>query len=333
MAPSVDRDLSSEALSREPLRLVFMGTPQFAVPSLERLANGPHEVLAVVTQPDRPAGRGQKLRESAVKGVAKARGIQVLQPPSARSGELADHLRSLAPDVAVVVAYGRILPTDVISIPRLGCINAHASLLPRHRGAAPIQHALIAGDSTTGVTIMRINERMDTGDVLLTQSVAIATDDDAASLAEKLSHIAADLLAATLDRLAAGPVEKTPQDSTAATYAPPISRDEGALDWTLPAEQLERRIRAFRPEPGAFTLHDGLRLKLLKAVVVAPLREAAPGSVALGSDGSVCVACGQGALLLEEVRPEGGRAMAASDYFRGKGATRGRRLGPGRASA
>jgi methionyl-tRNA formyltransferase len=310
-----------------------MGTPQFAVPSLERLAAGPHKVLAVVTQPDRPAGRGQKLRESAVKGVAKARGITVLQPPSARSGELADRLRSLAPDVAVVVAYGRILPTDVISIPRLGCINAHASLLPQLRGAAPIQRALIAGDPTTGVTIMRINEQMDAGDVLLTQVVAIATDDDAASLAGKLSQTAADLLATTLDRLATGPVEETPQDATAATYAPPISRDEGALDWTLSAEQLERRIRAFRPEPGAFTLHDGWRLKVLKAVVVAQLCDAAPGSVAIRSDGAVCVACGQGALLLEEVRPEGGGAMSASDYFRGKGAARGRRLGPERANA
>jgi methionyl-tRNA formyltransferase len=332
-APSADRGLSSEALSRKPLRLVFMGTPQFAVPSLDRLAAGPDEVVAVVTQPDRPAGRGQKLRESAVKVLAKARGLPVLQPTSARSGELADSLRSLAPDIAVVVAYGRILPADVISIPRLGCINAHASLLPHLRGAAPIQRALMAGDSTTGVTIMRINEQMDAGDVLLTRVVPIATGDDAASLAEKLSHAAADLLADALERLAAGPVVETAQDPTAATYAPPISRDEGALDWSLPAEQLERQVRAFRPEPGAFTFHDGLRIKVLRAVVVAAPCEAAPGSIAVRSDGAVCVACGLGALLLEEVRPEGGRAMSATDYFRGKGAARGSRLGAVRADA
>jgi methionyl-tRNA formyltransferase len=313
--------------------LVFMGTPQFAVPSLDRLADGPHRVVAVVTQPDRPAGRGRNLRESAVKVVAKVRGIPVLQPPSARSGELAERLRSLAPDIAVVVAYGRILPTNVISIPRLGCINAHASLLPHLRGAAPIQRALMAGDSTTGVTIMRINEQMDAGNILLTRSVSITTNDDAASLTEKLSLTAAALLADALDRIAAGPVDETAQDSTAATYAPPISRDEGALDWSLPAEQLERLIRAFRPEPGAFTLHDDLRLKVLKAVVVAEPRDAAPGSIAIRSDGAVCVACGQGALLLEEVRPEGGRAMSATDYFRGKGAVRGNRLGTARASA
>lgn len=331
--PSVDRGRSSEALSPEPLRLVFMGTPQFAVPSLERLTDGPHQVVAVVTQPDRPAGRGRILRESAVKIVAKARGVPVLQPPSARSGELAASLRSLAPDIAVVVAYGRILPPNVISIPRLGCINAHASLLPHLRGAAPIQRALMAGDSTTGVTIMRINEQMDAGNILLTRSVAITTNDDAASLTEKLSLTAAALLADALDRIAAGPVDETAQDSTAVTYAPPISRDEGALDWSLPAEQLERLVRAFRPEPGAFTLHDDLRLKVLKAVVVAEPRDAVPGSIAIRSDGAVCVTCGQGALLLQEVRPEGGRAMSATDYFRGKGAVRGNRLGTARASA
>jgi methionyl-tRNA formyltransferase len=313
-------------LTEKPLRVVFMGTPQFAVPSLERVAEGPYDLLAVVTQPDRPAGRGHQVRESPVKRLALARGIPVLQPRSARTGELAAALRSLAPDIAIVVAYGRILPADVIAIPRLGCINAHASLLPHLRGAAPIQRALLAGDRKTGVTIMRISEAMDAGDMLLKREVAIAGDDDAATLAAKLSNTAADLLAEALPELAAGRLVGTPQDDAVATYAPPIARDEAAIDWGQAAESIERRVRAFRPEPGAFTFHDGLRVKVLRSAVSGMSPSGEPGTISTASDGSVTVACGRGALSLIEVRPEGGRAMAASDYLRGKGASRARRF-------
>ncbi len=305
-----------------------MGTPRFAVPSLQRVAAGPHAVVSVVTQPDRPAGRGQALREPPVKRVALERGFPVLQPRSARTGELTSALRELAPDVVVVVAYGRILPLDVITIPGLGCINAHASLLPHLRGAAPIQRALIAGDVTSGVTVMQISEQMDAGDVLLTREVAISPSDDSATLGEKLSTTAADLLADALDGLAAGRLAAVPQNHALATYAPPIARDEGAIDWRVQAASIERRVRAFRPEPGAFTLHDGLRLKVLRGEVTAALADAEPGTIAVGANGEVSVACGEGALILHEVRPEGGRAMSAGDYLRGKGAGRARRFDP-----
>jgi len=304
-----------------------MGTPQFAVPSLERVAAGPHRVVAVVTQPDRPAGRGQKLRESPIKRSAVAFGIPVLQPAKVRSGELADELRRLEPDLGVVVAYGRILPADVLAIPRLGTINAHASLLPHLRGAAPIQRALMAGDRESGVTIMQINEQMDAGDVLLAHPVEINSDDDAASLGAKLAETAAELLAVALDGLAADVLRATPQDHAAATYAPPLERAESAIDWSLPAGVIERRIRALRPEPGAFTLHDGLRLKVLRAALAKNTEVAPPGTVNLGAGDDVTVACGREAIRIVEVQPEGGRPMAAIDYFRGKGAARRRVLG------
>lgn len=304
-----------------------MGTPQFAVPSLERIAAGPHRVVTVVTQPDRPAGRGQKLRESPVKRSAITFGIPVLQPAKVRSGELADALRKLAPDLGVVVAYGRILPTDVLAIPRLGTINAHASLLPHLRGAAPIQRALMAGDRESGVTIMQIDEQMDAGDVLLARAIKIASDDDAASLGAKLAATAAELLAVALDRLAAGELRATPQNHAGATYAPPLQRAESAIDWSLPADAIERCVRALRPEPGAFTLHDGLRLKVLRATLAKSTEVAAPGTVTVGVDGDVTVACGRDAIRIVEVQPEGGRPMSAIDYFRGKGAARRRVLG------
>ena len=304
-----------------------MGTPQFAVPSLERIASGTHRVVAVVTQPDRPSGRGQKLREPPVKQRASALGIPVLQPVKVRTGALASELRSLAPDVCVVVAYGRILPADVLTIPRLGYINAHASLLPRWRGAAPIQRALIAGDTTSGVSIMQINERMDAGDVLLARPIEITCDDDAATLGAKLAATAAELLEHALDGLAASAIAGMPQDEAAATYAPPLTRDESAIDWSLAADSIERRVRAFRPEPGAFTFHEGLRLKILRAAVAPSGPTATPGTVDI-QGGQAVVACGSGGLALVEVQAEGGRPTSAVEYFRGKGAARGRLLGP-----
>ena len=304
-----------------------MGTPQFAVPSLERIAGGAHRLVAVVTQPDRPSGRGQKLRESPVKQTAASRGIPVFQPVKVRTGELTAILRELAPDIAVVVAYGRILPADVLAIPRLGTINAHASLLPRWRGAAPIQRALIAGDTTSGVSIMQINERMDAGDVLLARPIEITCDDDAATLGAKLAATAAELLEHALDGLAAGAIAGMPQEEAAATYAPPLTRDESAIDWSLAADSIERRVRAFRPEPGAFTFHEGLRLKVLRAAVAPSGPTAAPGTVDIQGSQAV-VACGSGGLALVEVQAEGGRPTSAAEYFRGKGAARGRRLGP-----
>jgi len=306
-----------------------MGTPQFAVPSLERLAGGKHPVVAVVTQPDRPAGRGQRLRPSPVKETAQRLGVPILQPDRARSPDFLDQLRTLAPDLVVVVAYGQILPPAVIAVPPLGCINAHASLLPRLRGAAPIQRAILAGDRETGVTVMRINERMDAGDVLTGRRVLIDEHDDSSTLGAKLSELAADLLVEAVDLVADGAAHWTPQDEAAATYAPMVRREETRIDWTHPAVEIERQIRAFRPEPGAFTTHGGGRLKILAAVAAPTIPDRRAGSVHVEDPAGIRVACGSGSLILSVVQPEGGRAMAATDYFRGRGADRGRVLGTG----
>ena len=304
-----------------------MGTPQFAVPSLQRLAASAHSIVGVVTQPDRPSGRGQRLRPSPVKELAQQLGIPVLQPDRVRSTEFLEQLRGLGPDIAVVVAYGRILPDTVIAVPPMGCVNAHASLLPRLRGAAPIQRAILAGDRETGVTVMRINERMDAGDVLCARPVAIDSQEDTATLGAKLSSLAADLLAEAVDLIAAGAAHWTPQDDRAATYAPIVRREETEVDWTLPAVDIERRIRAFRPDPGAFTVHDGARLKILAGTAVSRSDAGLPGSVEPDSPDGVRVACGSGFLILATVQPEGGRAISATDYFRGRGAGRARVFG------
>ena len=304
-----------------------MGTPRFAVASLQRLATGGHSIVGVVTQPDRPSGRGQRLRRSPVKEHAERLGVPILQPDRARSPDFLEQLRALAPDLAVVVAYGQILPAAVISVPPLGCINAHASLLPHLRGAAPIQRAILAGDRETGVTIMRINERMDAGDVLCARAIAIDPDDDTGTLGDKLSALAAELLVEAVELIARGAARWRPQDEAAVTYAPLVRRDETRIDWTLPAVDIERRIRAFRPDPAAFTIHDGARLKILAAAVAASVPDSRPGSIDSDAAQGVRVACGDGSLFLSVVQPEGGRAIPARDYFRGRGAGRARVFG------
>lgn len=306
-----------------------MGTPQFAVPSLERLAAGKHAVVGVVTQPDRPSGRGQRVQPSPVKETGQRLGVPILQPDRARSPDFLDALRALAPDLIVVVAYGQILPTSVIAVPPLGCINAHASLLPRLRGAAPIQRAILAGDRETGVTVMRINERMDAGEVLTMRRIILDKDEDSGTLGAKLAELAADLLVEAVDLIADGAARWTPQDETAATYAPMVRREETRIDWALPANEIERQIRAFRPEPGAFTTHDGARLKILSATVAPAVSDRRAGSVDVEDPSGIRVGCGSGSLILSVVQPEGGRAMAARDYFRGRGASRARALGAG----
>jgi len=323
--PGVARGLSSDDERASAVRIVFMGTPQFAVPSLERLAMTKHAIVGVVTQPDRPSGRGQRVRTSAVKDVAHRLGVPtILQPDRAKSPEFAEGMRELKPDLAIVVAFGQILPSTVIAIPPLGCINAHASMLPHLRGAAPIQRAILAGDRETGVTVMRINERMDAGDILSAAGVTIAPDDDTESLGAKLSSLAADLLVDAVEAIAAGKALWTPQDENAASYAPMVRREETEIDWSLSAAEIERRIRAFRPDPGAFTRHDGMRLKILGATVAPGEPSRSPGSIENGSAETVNVACGSGSLIPSIVQPEGGRPMSATEYFRGRGAGRAR---------
>jgi methionyl-tRNA formyltransferase len=296
-----------------------MGTPPFAATCLERLLAGQHQIVVVATRADRPSGRGQKISVSPVKALALEHGIEVLQPGSAKDPEFAGRLHEIAPDLAVVVAYGRILPNDVIEAPRLGCINAHASLLPRLRGAAPIERAILQGYDETGVTIMRISERMDAGDTMISRSVPIDTQTDAASLRESLAEVSADLLADAVDLLARGEARFMPQNDDDATYAPPIAKSEAEIDWSADAESVDRAIRAFRPRPGAFTFHDGLRLKILEGSVEHGADDGAPGTIRAEADAAI-VCCGSAAIRILTVQPEGKRAMSASDYLRGQGA-------------
>lgn len=313
-------------------RSVFFGTPDFAVPILAATAEVT-EVVAVVTQPDRPKGRGQELAPPPTKVWAKERGIPVFQPRKLRDGVLAGELRRFAPDVAVVAAYGRILPRDLLDLPRLGCVNAHASILPRYRGAAPIQWAIARGETETGISLMRMDEGLDTGDVLFVKRLPIAPDDTGGSLHDKLAALGAEAIREGLPRYLAGELTPVPQDSSRATLAPILEKEHGHLDFARPAEELALAIRAFDPWPGTFTfLAPGKKglLKVAKARVAprpAGTGDAEPGTVI--GERPLLVACGGGtALELEEVQPEGKRRMAGADLVSGRRIALGQRLDP-----
>ncbi len=294
-------------------RIVFMGTPEFAVPSLNALIVH-HEVVGVVTQPDRPAGRGRQLSESPVKQAARAAGLAVIQPSKLREPDAMARLTAWAPDVIVVAAFGQILKPAVLDLPLHGCINVHASLLPRHRGAAPIAAAILAGDAETGITIMRMEVGLDTGPVIAKRAEPIRPDDTTATLTARLAQVGAELLSDTLPDYVSGKLQPTPQDNALATYAPQLKKEDGHLDFTRPAIELERRVRAFAPWPGAFALWNG-HLKILRASVIEEAR-AEPG-VVFQSEGGLAVACGAGALLLGEIQPAGKKPMPAADFARG----------------
>jgi len=304
--------------ARRTLDIVFMGTPVFARVCLAAVLSTRHRVRAVVTQPDKPSGRGMKLTESAVKKLATERNIEVLQPKTAKDPDFLEHVRTLAPDLCVVVAYGRILPNRLIDTPALGCINAHASLLPKLRGAAPIQRAILEGDDTTGVTIMRISEEMDAGDMLLKESVAIDSDTDAASLHDALAVVSARLLVDSLELLADGHAQFTPQDHGAATFAPPLRNEEARIDWSRSAAEVDCHVRGFRPRPGAFTFDGGTRLKILDARPTDRAADAPPGTLLGTSGDELHVACGDRVIVVNKVQPEGKKPMPAADYLRGR---------------
>jgi methionyl-tRNA formyltransferase len=300
-----------------PLRLVFAGTPDFAAAHLQALLDWPGcEVIAVYSQPDRPAGRGKRLAASPVKQLAQARGLPVLQPQTLRDAAAQAELAALGADVMVVVAYGLILPQAVLDSPRLGCINVHASLLPRWRGAAPIQRAIEAGDDETGVTIMQMDAGLDTGPMLNIARCPIAPDETAASLHDKLAILGAPALLDTLAQLAAGTASPQPQDDSQSCYAPKIDKGEGAIDWHRPAPEIERAIRAFNPFPVCHGDLAGTRIKVWRAALVPGRGE--PGQL-LGGDG-IRVACGDGALALLELQLPGGRPLPARDILNGHAA-------------
>ncbi len=297
------------------LKLAFMGTPEFSVPTLAALLDAGHAVCAVYTQPPRPAGRGKRDRRSPVHDFAEARGIQVRTP--ARFNDEAEHhsFAALELDAAVVVAYGLILPPAILDAPRLGCINVHASLLPRWRGAAPIQRAIMAGDTETGVSIMGMDEGLDTGPMLLTERLAITPTTTGTTLHDALAAMGARLIVPVIEGVAAGTLVSKPQPDTGVTYAPKLSREVGRLDWSRPALELERLVRALDPWPGAWCLADGERLKVLATEVVDLGRLTNdPGAVL---DLALTIACGDGALRLTRVQKQGKGAMEAGAYLRG----------------
>ncbi|MGN6512629.1 MAG: methionyl-tRNA formyltransferase [Lysobacteraceae bacterium] len=297
------------------LRIVFAGTPEFAVPSL-RAAAQRGEVVAVYTQPDRPAGRGRGLAPSPVKLEAAKRGIPVLQPESLK-GELSrDALRALRPDLMVVVAYGLLLPQSILDIPKSGCWNVHASLLPRWRGAAPIQRAIEAGDAETGVCLMQMEKGLDTGPVLLSQRLPIGPDETAGQLHDRLAALGAQVLADGLGLLRAGmrPVPR-PQPAEGVTYAHKLDKAEARLDWTQPADALARKVRAFSPWPVAEATLAGERLRLHGAVALDEAHAAAPGTLLRAGRDGLDVACGRGVLRVRVLQREGGKAITAADYL------------------
>jgi methionyl-tRNA formyltransferase len=302
------------------VRIAFLGTPDFAVPSLDALAGAGHEVACVVCQPDRPAGRGHELREPATKRWARQRGLPVLQPEKVRDGRLAAELSRLSPDLLAVAAYGRILGKDLLELAPHGAVNVHGSLLPRYRGAAPIQWAVAQGERETGVSVMQIDEGLDTGDVLLQRVLPIAPEDTAETLSPRLARLGGEALVEALRLVERGEVVPVRQDASRATLAPVLTRDHGHIDWTLPAGRIRDRLRGFSPWPGAWTTLDGKVLKILTAVAeeAAPAGpEPRPGGAAKVPGLGIAVACGSGALLVTEVQPEGKRRQGALEFVNG----------------
>jgi len=299
------------------MKVIFMGTPQFAVPTLEGLLERGHAVVAVLTQPDKPAGRGRRLVPSAVKVVAERAGIRVLQPVTLRDEALMAELRAMEPDVVVVVAYGHLLPPEVLRMPRCGCVNVHASLLPEYRGAAPINWAVIRGEKRTGVTTFRMDETMDTGEILLQREVPIADEDDAGTLYARLADVGAALLAETVDGLEKGTLTPRRQDPTRASRAPKLKKEDGQIDWTQPAERIWCLIRGTVPWPVAYTHHRGRVLRVWKAAWRPAEPEGEPGEIVAISPVGIEVKGSGGAVILREVQPENGRKMGAQEFARG----------------
>ena len=299
------------------MRIVFMGTPDFAVPCLQRILADGHEVPAVFTQPDKPVGRHAVLTPPPVKQLAQERGIPIYQPTKMRDGTVAAQLKELAPDCLVVVAYGRILPQAILDVPPKGCINIHGSLLPKYRGAAPINWAILNGERETGVTIMYMAKELDAGDILHVLKTDIDPQEDAQTLTARLAELGAQALSETVEQLRAGTAHRTVQDHSAYTYAPMLTKDMGIIDWTKPAGHIHNQVRGLIPWPCASTELGGATVKIFRTEVLGETGKA-PGAVAAAGKAGIDVACGDGHLLrILELQPQGGRRMAAADYLRG----------------
>ncbi len=310
-----------------PLRLVFMGTPEFAVPALQALLQSEDTVVGVVCQPDKPAGRRLDLHAPPVKDCAHTHAVPVFQPQKIRTPEALEHLHGWRPDLIVVAAYGKILPKTILDLPAFGCINIHASLLPKYRGAAPMQWAIAQGETHSGVTIMRVSEELDAGDILLQKSVALKPDETGGSLHDTLAALGAQALLEAMTLFKQGKLVATPQDKDAVTYAPLLKKEDGEIDWTRSAVSIERRIRAFHPWPSSFTWLGNKRLKILAAHLSTVEASDIPGAIINRQDKALTVATGQGSLTLDRVQLEGKKALPIAAFLAGHDLKPGDRLG------
>ena len=304
------------------MRIVFFGTPDFAVPALEALIRADYEIVMVVTQPDRKKGRGDKLAMSPVKECAIAHALPVFQPEKVREKEALQRIRETEPDIGVVAAFGQIFPTELLEMPRFGCVNIHASLLPRHRGASPIQQAILDGDSETGVTLQQMADGVDTGDILLQKKIPIGAEDTGGSMFDRLAALGAELITEALPMIEEGRITPVRQDETAATHCKKITKELGMIDWNMPAAVIERRVRALDPWPGSFrTLKNGRLLKIWKVGCAPSVTDQKggeePGTIIHVDKDSFTVATGDGVLRILEVQPEGKKRMSAHDFMLG----------------
>ena len=312
--------IPNKAPISDKLQIVFMGTAELSCASLRALLAGPNfQVVAVVTQPDKPRGRNLKLQPSPVKALAVSHGLPILQPPRARNEEFIQQLRNFAPELITVAAYGQILPTSILEMPRLGCLNVHTSLLPKYRGAAPIQWAMLNDESETGVTIMKMNAGLDTGDILTQEKTIIAAEDTAESLHDRLAEMGACLLARTIPGYAAGRIQPQPQPATGVSLAPKIKKENGRLDWKLPARALWNKVRALVPWPVAFAFLENEGEPTLLKIWRAEMAEGAagPGEILQADNAGIVVACGCDALRITELQREGGRRLKAHEFLAG----------------
>jgi methionyl-tRNA formyltransferase len=297
--------------------IIFMGTPNFAVPSLDLLCQEGHEVVLVVTQPDRPKGRGRKPVPPPVKVKAQGLNLEILQPATLKSDKFAEQIKSLQPDFIVVIAFGHILSESILQLPRFGAINIHASLLPKYRGPAPIQWAIINAEPYTGVTTMFMDKGMDTGNILLTKKEPILPEDTAATLHDRMANAGAELLIKTLKDLAANKIRSIPQDHSQATFAPLLKKQDGHINWQRPAEKLEPFIRGMTPWPGAFTFHHEKRLKIIKAAPISGSASDAPGTILKSFPDELRVATGKGVLSIIEIQGPSGKRLRIAEFLRG----------------
>ncbi len=307
------------------MKLIFMGTPQFSVPILQALIDSEDEVIAVVAQPDKPKGRGRKLTAPPTKELAQKYEVPVLQPAKIKTEEFHNELKSLGPDLICVAAYGKILSKNILDLPKHGCINVHASLLPRYRGAAPINWAIMRGEAETGVTIMQMDEGMDTGDMLLVQSVPITEDDTSETMHDKLSSLGGGLILDAIELLKEGKLTPERQDDSLATYAPMLKKQDGEIDWSKPARDIFNQIRGLLPWPGAFTRLNSKILKIYRSKVSEG--SGVPGQIIESDDAIIRVATGDGTLDILELQLEGGKRLAAGDFLRGRPLSIGTQLG------